>query len=132
MSRANKNINTICDYLEKQKRVVVDAHIYFDLHKKEKNTSLNKHWDRSDNIIVQVAGQTNFKIWDMYLYDKERQVITDKKPMLDIILNEGDVIYVPSNIVHQATSLSKRLSVSFPMSKDVDDPPQTREWINIC
>jgi len=131
MSRANKNINSICNYLEKENEVVADAHIYFDLNKGEKNTSLNKHWDRSDNIIVQVAGQTNFKIWDMYLYKGERQVITDKKPILDIILNEGDIIYIPKNIVHQATSLSKRLSISFPMSKDIDNPPQTREWINI-
>ena len=65
------------------------------------------------------------------MYEGERQVSTDKKPMLDIILNEGDVIYIPKNIVHQATSISKRLSISFPMSKDVDDPPQTREWISI-
>jgi ribosomal protein L16 Arg81 hydroxylase len=68
----------------------------------------------------------------MYLYEGERQVITDKKPMLDVILNKGDIIYIPKNIVHQATSLSKRLSISFPMTKDLDVPPQTREWINIC
>ena len=132
MSRANKKINTICNYLETQNKAAVDAHIYFDLHKGESKTSLNKHWDNSDNIIVQVSGQTNFKIWDIYLYEGDRQVITEKKPMLDIILNEGDVIYIPKNIVHQAISLSKRLSISFPMSKDLDGPPQTREWINIC
>ena len=112
MSRANENIN-------------------FDLHKGDNNTSLNKHWDRSDNIIVQIDGQTNFKIWDMYLYEGDRQVITDQKPILDVILNEGDIIYIPKNIVHQAISLSKRLSISFPMSKDLEDPPQTREWINV-
>ena len=54
----------------------------------------------------------------MYLYEGERQVLTDKKPILDIILHKGDVIYIPKNIVHQAISLSKRLSISFPMSKD--------------
>ena len=131
MSRANENINTICNYLEKQNKAAVDAHIYFDLHKGDNNTSLNKHWDRSDNIIVQIDGQTNFKIWDMYLYEGDRQVITDQKPILDVILNEGDIIYIPKNIFQQAISLSKRLSISFPMSKDLEDPPQTREWINV-
>ena len=43
----------------------------------------------------------------MYLYEGERQVITDKKPMLDIILHKGDVIYIPKNIVHHNITIEK-------------------------
>lgn len=131
MSRVNKKINTVCNYIEEQTKGTVDAHIYFDLHKSKINTSLNQHWDLSDNIIVQMSGITNFKVWNIKKTEGERGVYTEEKPIIDIIMKKGDVVYIPKYLVHQAVSMSKRLSISFPISNREGELPQDREWINI-
>ena len=50
---------------------------------------------------------------------------------MNVVLNPGDVIFIPKFMVHQAISLSKRLSISFPMSVMLDGTSQDRHWIKI-
>ena len=126
MSRANKKINTLCNHIEKETGGEVDAHIYFDLFKNKKGTSLNKHWDKADNIIIQVEGQTNFKVWNIECNEGPSKIHTEEKPIMDVIMSSGDAIFIPKHIVHQATSLSKRLSISIPISY-LGDKKQDRE-----
>jgi len=45
-------------------------------------------------------------------------------------MSSGDAIFIPKHIVHQASSLSKRLSISIPISY-LGDKKQEREWINV-
>ncbi len=130
MSRANKKINTLCDHIEKETNGEVDVHIYFDLFKNEQGTSLSKHWDKADNIIIQVEGQTNFKVWDIECNEGPSKIQTKEKPIIDVVMKPGDIIFIPKHIVHQATSLSKRLSLSIPISY-LGDNKQDRKWIDI-
>jgi quercetin dioxygenase-like cupin family protein len=46
-------------------------------------------------------------------------------------MQPGDLIFIPKNTLHEATSLSKRLSISFPIAEHLDLPPQDRKWIRI-
>lgn len=119
-SRVNKTINSICDELEQLTKRSVDAHIFFTVDKTK--PSFNIHKDTSDNLIVQVDGSSNVKVWT------EKYELRSK-PKLDVVLNPGDAIYIPKQHWHQVIAKSKRLSVSFPISPTTNC--QERLWITI-
>jgi hypothetical protein len=130
-SRASKNINTIASELETLTGLPTDAHIFFSLTTKE-NEGLGIHNDISNNFIVQIEGETNFKVWDIIAEEGIHNIKTiDKKPMIEVILKKGDVIYIPKKYWHHAISVTKRLSVSFPMSYTEENIFESREWINL-
>ena len=119
-SRVNQKINNLCQFLEIITKKPTDAHIYFTLN--EKSKSFPPHIDENNNLIVQVEGISNLKIW---------KNDTKLKPDIDIILKKGDAMYIPKNIYHQIISLTKRLSISFPMSEANLIRFQERHWINV-
>lgn len=130
-SRANKTINTICDKLEKITNHPADAHIYFCLTD-NLTSGFGPHWDNQHNLIVQVEGETHFKVWgktnqlSFHRVDEPTQ-----KALVDVIMKPGDSVFVPAHYVHCATSLMQRLSVSFPMTLNVNDLHQSRGWIDL-
>jgi|TARA_R100000084_G_scaffold87798_1_gene42101 hypothetical protein len=73
-----------------------DAHIYASYTKK--SCSFPKHFDYAHNIIIQQKGQSNWIIEDF----------------CNIILEPGDMIYIPYKWKHQCVPTGKRLSLSFP------------------
>ena len=119
-SRVNEEINSICKFLEEVSGRPTDAHIYFS---KKTGESFTPHKDKSGNFIIQVEGETNFKVFD----DNDNVFIDD-------IMCPGDAIYIPANIKHQAVSTTNRMSISFPMwIGDTDKQKyQDREWIRLC
>ncbi len=77
-----------------------DAHVYMG---KANSHSFQPHDDESNNLIVQCAGQTLWRVWtDGY------------DPSIDVVMSPGDAIYIPKGVLHQAQPLSDRMSVSFP------------------
>lgn len=120
-SRVNKQVNQICNELEKLFDSAADAHIYFYLGKDFSGNpqGFHKHNDSSHNFIVQIEGTTNFKVWDL-----------DDTLIIDTIMTPGDSIFIPEKYYHYAHSLEKRLSISFPIiPKKIK--PQDRLWIDI-
>ena len=132
-SRVNKKINNICEQIENKWNYPTDAHIYFSLKetKEKQNVGFKKHWDYSHNLIIQVDGETNFKVWNKKIKDGDRQIEISELPMLDVVMKSGDVVYIPKYMVHQAISLTKRLSISFSMNTDSSRNAQDRTWITI-
>lgn len=131
VSRINKKVNSIVCELEKLTGFPTDAHIFFALTD-DKSEGLGLHNDISDNFIVQVEGQTNFKVWDMKAEDGVSNTdYINETPMIDIIMNAGDAIYIPKKYWHHAISQSKRLSISFPMSPTNNKTYESRNWIDI-
>lgn len=128
-SRVNKKINNICKTLENKFNCPTDAHIYFSLLTGEGSEGFRKHWDPQHNLIVQIEGQTNFKIWNKKVTEGDRQVEVKEDPILNVTMSSGDIIFIPKYMVHQAIPLSKRLSISFPMSDGATS--QDRHWINL-
>jgi ribosomal protein L16 Arg81 hydroxylase len=130
-SRINEKINTICGELDKITGYSTDAHIYFDLTE-EQNVGFGIHYDMAHNLIVQIEGRTNIKIWNIKCYDEGEKFPKelDEEPMIDTIMEPGDVCYIPAHYYHEAKSLTKRLSISFPSHTEMKNP-QEREWIRI-
>lgn len=131
-SRVNKNVNSVCEDLENILGYPTDAHIYFSASD-DCSQGFPIHWDWSHNLIIQIEGKTNFKVWDIIADTNSNRLINSlpSKPALDIIMEPGDVIFVPEKVYHQASSLTKRMSISFPSSPYEKLAPQERYWINI-
>ena len=86
---------------------------------------------------VQCEGITNFKVWEEVKNVSRDKVNTkmqiDSEPILDVNMEPGDTIWIPRHYPHQATSLTPRLSVSFPLSSDVNisNSREDRNWITL-
>jgi hypothetical protein len=136
MSRATKNINNFAKTIEDEYGRQVDAHIFI-CRNLEIEHPFGIHYDFSDNVIVQCEGKTNFKVWEeVKNVSKDKTNIKmqiDSEPILDVNMEPGDTIWIPRHYPHQATSLTSRLSVSFPLSSDVDilNVREDRNWITL-
>lgn len=129
-SRVNKDVNAICDQLETALKGCADAHIYFNLTE-DGRRGFGIHWDFSHNLIVQMEGETQMQIWNEEVMGARNMTMLQESPVIDVVMKPGDAVFVPMRTYHCATSLSKRLSVSFPISYDDSTPCQERHWIKI-
>ena len=90
-------------------------HVYCGL---ENSNSFNIHTDYPSNFILQVEGRTLWKIFENKHSSllSPRFDIEDKNLKIDIevILEPGDVLYIPSNTYHCAYPSEKRISISVP------------------
>jgi len=130
-SRVNKRINSICAELERLTLHPSDAHIYFCLTN-NLESGFGPHWDQQHNLIVQVEGETHFRIWGKTTeWNSFRVSEPRESPLIDAIMKPGDSVFVPAHYVHCATSLMKRLSVSFPMTISRNELHQSRDWITL-
>ena len=137
MSRSTKNINAFAKHVEDRYNIQVDAHVYFSLNN-ESEHPFGVHYDESHNIIVQCEGKTNFKVWDKINPEQMPQrthlnpILMGMELIMDVIMNPGDAISIPAFYPHLALSQSKRLSVSFPFTPQVEGTHyETREWIKL-
>ena len=119
-SKVNRKVNAVCNFFEKNFNWPTDAHIFYSNNKNEKN-SLGKHNDKSNNLILQIEGESSLKVWS-----KNDDLIIDEK------MKPNDVVFVPKGINHHVIGLTKRLSISFPMNiSSKAYPPQDRTWIEL-
>ena len=138
MSRATKNINKFASNLEDIYKRHTDAHIYVCRDPKIEHP-FAAHFDLQHNVIVQCEGKTNFKVWkeveDHTLKKTIQLDMSNEKPILDVIMENGDAIWIPRYYPHQAISLTPRLSVSFPFSDNKGSSHEKsfedRNWINL-
>jgi len=135
MSKANFKINSICDQLEKLFKIPTDAHIYFAINDNNLETSgFPIHWDWSHNLIVQVEGVSNHQVWNIQAKGSEPRTYNDtfkEKPVLDVTMEPGDVTFIPRMMYHKVTSLTKRISISFPSNFCNNLKIQDRNWMKI-
>tara|TARA_B100001057_G_scaffold2174_1_gene2015 strand:- start:1497 stop:2135 length:639 start_codon:yes stop_codon:yes gene_type:complete len=136
MSRATKRINDFARTIEDEYGRQVDAHIYVCRNLNIEHP-FGAHYDFSDNVIVQCEGITNFKVWDEVKNVREDSINSklqiDHEPILDVDMESGDTIWIPKHFPHLATSLTPRLSVSFPISSvaNISDVREDRNWITL-
>ncbi len=129
-SRVNKKVNYLCKELEQITNFPTDAHIYFSVTETSVN-GFGVHWDEAHNLIVQIEGESRFQVWGE-TQDKTHRTVTEPEedPILDVTMKPGDAIFIPVFFLHSATSLTKRLSISFPMTMD-EKFHQSRDWISL-
>jgi hypothetical protein len=130
-SRVNYKVNELCNQLESLTNYSTDAHIYFSLEDKL-SKGFDIHYDESHNLIVQIDGSTHFRVWsERKKGERRNRSHMNESPILDVIMNPGDIIFIPVHYWHSAHSMTKRLSISFPMTPDNNGAPQSRHWIKI-
>lgn len=127
-SRVNEQINSICSQLDNISGLPTDAHIYFDL-RDDFGKAFGIHYDYAHNLIAQIEGSSRVKIWNIKGEEKNVNHL-NVEPIIDIIMEPGDLIYAPAYYYHEIESLTKRLSISFPMWA-AGGVTQEREWIRI-
>ena len=138
MSRSTKNINDFASFLEDQYERHIDAHIYVCRDPNIEHP-FAAHFDMQHNVIVQCEGKTNFKVWkeveDHSIEKKIQLDMSNEKPILDVIMEVGDAIWIPRYYPHQAISLTPRLSVSFPFNDTENtahkDHFEDRNWVTL-
>ena len=140
MSRATEKINDFAKHIEDDYGKQTDAHIYVCRNLEIKH-HFGVHYDFNHNLIVQCEGKTNFKVWDE-VKDVDRnlkgigintRLEMEVEPIMDVDMESGDAIWIPKHFPHLATSLTPRLSVSFPLSEysDTNLIREDRTWITL-
>ena len=82
------------------------------------------HFDRYDNLFVQLTGKKKFYLCPQSLFPKSEVVGNSSQlspqdlfkkgiPVLEIYLSSGDGLFIPRNYWHYAEGLSANISVSF-------------------
>lgn len=109
----NDSVKDLIKFFEKETGFQFDAHTYCG---KYNSKSYNYHSDVSNNLILQCQGHTRWKIYP--LITKQPSTFLDMKldPCIDVIMNPGDIIWIPKFQVHYAEPVTDRISVSFPFS----------------
>ena len=140
MSRATEKINDFAKHIEDDYGKQTDAHIYVCRNLEIKH-HFGVHYDFNHNLIVQCEGKTNFKVWDeVKNVDRNLKGIgintrleMEVEPIMDVDMESGDAIWIPKHFPHLATSLTPRLSVSFPLSEysDTNLIREDRTWITL-
>ena len=92
-------------------------HIYAGLRD---NKSFKVHEDCANNFIIQVEGQTHWRVYHNRCsnlvskrFDYPEHDFLDCA--IDVTMSPGDMLYIPARCYHQAQPHEKRLSVSIPM-----------------
>lgn len=124
----------------------IDAaiHVYCGL---EDSASFPIHDDYPVNFIIQVEGKTRWKVFEnriSYLYQigtlnnqMPNRMIDEKelKVAIDVELEPGDALYIPSRCYHVAYPKGKRISMSIPCWVRYPNDPTTqtadRNWYNL-
>lgn len=137
MSRVHEKINQFASSMEDDYKRHVDAHIYVCRNPKIEHP-FGIHFDVSHNIIIQCEGKTNFKVWnEVEDHTVLKQVNLDitSDPIIDVVMEAGDALWIPRYFPHKATSLTPRLSVSFPFPDDENAAHELsfedRNWISL-
>ena len=134
MSKVNEKMNNICSQLERIIGWPTDAHIFFSIVDENLEISgFSPHWDWSHNLIVQVEGTSQHKIWNKLATGKEPRYINliEENPIIDVIMKPGDITFIPRMMYHHVISKTKRISISFPMNPSDGLEAQDRTWIKL-
>ena len=122
----NKYVSQFLYEIEKNFDVVCDAHVYGGISTDSK--SFNPHIDIPANFIVQVEGETVWKIYkntasDLFPQEEINSTITKNDLQLDfeVTMVPGDMLYIPTRRFHEAIPNGKRLSISIPCRSKKND-----------
>jgi ribosomal protein L16 Arg81 hydroxylase len=97
----------------------------------EGSGSFKIHEDIPANFIFQVEGKTSWKVYKNRAssivasgYSPTDQELANFNPELEIDLEPGDLLYIPSRTYHAAFPTEKRLSISIPCWPKFNEPTE--------
>lgn len=104
-------INSICNTFAKFTNCVVNANSYAA---RGGSGTFNLHWDTHDVYAVQLIGRKRWKVFPPSVVDplpnQKSKDYADKPthPIIDIILEAGDVLYIPRGYWHDAVPIEEQ------------------------
>ena len=119
----------ICKRIETILDVTADMHVHCSLDKSE---SYPIHCDHSVNFIIQVLGETHWKVFDKQgdpVYNKTITEADAGDAIIDTVLKPGDILFIPAKTYHKAIPFEKRISISIPCA--VEHKPINRSQLKI-
>ena len=124
----NNNLKELIKFLEAYTGMQFDSHVYCG---RVGSKSYSYHCDVSHNLILQCQGQTRWRVYP--LITKQSMTFSEMKlsPVIDIVMNPGDIIWVPMFQVHYAEPITDRISVSFPFSLPCKEKTTIQPPINL-
>lgn len=115
----SEKTNHLLTIFEKMFNVYAAIHVYCGL---TESSSFPIHDDYPSNFIIQVEGETKWKIFNNRISSVYRTGIMngrlneeDLDLAIDVTLKPGDALYIPSRMYHKAYPDTKRLSMSIPL-----------------
>jgi hypothetical protein len=114
-ARTFRLFEEVCDYYTDKS---VDFHLYGSIT--ETSKSFPAHNDLATNFIVQLEGQCEWVIYNETASYEEAYnyfILPEDKLTEEtrVIVNPGDILYIPSGKYHKCIPLGKRLSLSIPI-----------------
>ena len=116
----------VCKRIEDFLNVSADMHLHCSLGP---SASYPIHCDQAANFIVQVSGETEWKVFDKQGDPMYNSTITEAEAgdaIIDTVLRPGDVLFIPARTYHKATPFEKRISISIPCA-DEGNPIDRRQ-----
>jgi ribosomal protein L16 Arg81 hydroxylase len=104
---ASDRLSELCVHLERLFHVRVGANLYAGWRK---DNGFEVHWDDQDTLILQVAGQKHWKIWEPTrpqafvhdIVDTSSDTKPDGPPIWDGVLEQGGLLSMPRGWWHVA------------------------------
>jgi hypothetical protein len=112
-SKFNNTCNSLsAEVYENIPDIYLDFHVYGGLKKTAESFSI--HRDTANNIILQIDGESHWKVYNADFSIEERNLYSDDRlqMLIDYTLKPGDLLYIPAGNYHKCYPLSKRLSIS--------------------
>lgn len=124
----NRHTNELLKTIESLFYTDAAMHVYCGL---TGSNSFGVHEDVPSNFILQVDGSTQWKIYKNRSssivasgYRPTEKELLDFEIELDITLQPGDFLYIPSRTYHVALPNEKRLSISIPCWPKFNEPKE--------
>lgn len=75
----------------------------------EDGTNWDPHDDSENNLFWQIQGRSRWKVYSSY---------DNKKPYMDIIVDKGDVLFVPAHTIHSVIPEEPRACIAILFDKE--------------
>lgn len=115
MNRFNSTINSVFGEIESSldSKIIMDFHVYGGLGSESK--SFLTHSDKSSNIIMQIDGESDWKVFDGNFEEPITMMESDESRfnlIVNTTLKPGDCLYIPAGSPHKCSPKGKRMSIS--------------------
>lgn len=104
-------IQSLLSTLEVEFQCMIGANAY--LTPPRSSQGFAPHYDDIDAFCLQLQGSKRWKVYEPTIKlprtsseDFTTEDLEDMKPVLDVTLNEGDLLYMPRGFIHQACTLN--------------------------
>ena len=115
----HKNVVALCNKLSSEMAIALNVNLYLS---PVSSPGFSRHYDSHDSFIIQIEGSKTWKLFESPVSLPNSNIpqsnydFSNAKHIETLVLNEGDVLYVPRGLVHEVsadTEQSLHLTIGF-------------------